>query len=51
MNTQSSRGGETPSAAADVADQVITARADSYFNRTKAVVQRFGDAEVTYAVF
>lgn len=51
MNTQSSRGGETPSAAADVADQVITARADSYFNRTKAVVQRFGDTQVTYAVF
>jgi nicotinate phosphoribosyltransferase len=34
-----------------VADQVITARADSYFNRTKAVVSRFGDAQVTYAVF
>ncbi len=51
MNSQGSRGGEAPSAAADVADQVITARADSYFNRTKAVVQRFGDAEVTYAVF
>lgn len=51
MNTQSSRGGEAPSAAADVADQVITARADSYFNRTKAVVQRFGDTQVTYAIF
>lgn len=51
MNSQGSRGGEAPSAAADVADQVITARADSYFNRTKAVVQRFGDTQVTYAVF
>jgi nicotinate phosphoribosyltransferase len=51
VNTQSSRGGEAPSAAADVADQVITARADSYFNRTKAVVQRFGDTQVTYAIF
>ena len=51
MNVLGSRGGETPSAAADVADQVITARADSYFNRTKAVVSRFGDAQVTYAVF
>ncbi|MBM3591209.1 MAG: nicotinate phosphoribosyltransferase [Alphaproteobacteria bacterium] len=46
-----SRGETSPSAAADVADQVITARADSYFNRTKAVVQRFGDTQVTYAVF
>ncbi|MFM7414325.1 MAG: nicotinate phosphoribosyltransferase, partial [Alphaproteobacteria bacterium] len=51
MNSQGSRGGEAPSAAADVADQVITARADSYFNRTKAVVRRFGDTQVTYAVF
>ncbi|MCX7369325.1 MAG: nicotinate phosphoribosyltransferase, partial [Alphaproteobacteria bacterium] len=32
-------------------DAVISARADSYFNRTKAVVQRFGDTKVTYAVF
>ncbi|MCA3318668.1 MAG: nicotinate phosphoribosyltransferase, partial [Roseomonas sp.] len=40
-----------PSAASDVTDAVITARADSYFNRTKAVVSRFGDTQVTYAVF
>ncbi len=35
----------------DTADEVITARTDSYFNRTKQIVQRFGDARVTYAVF
>ncbi len=29
----------------------IAARTDSYFNRTKAIVQRFGDCRVTYAVF
>jgi len=51
VNVLGSRGETSPSAAADVADQVITARADSYFNRTKAVVRRFGDTQVTYAVF
>jgi nicotinate phosphoribosyltransferase len=29
----------------------ITARTDSYFNRTKQIVARFGDRRVTYAVF
>jgi nicotinate phosphoribosyltransferase len=29
----------------------IAARTDSYFNRTKAIVTRFGDTRVTYAVF
>lgn len=29
----------------------VSAWTDKYFSRTKAVVQRFGDAEVTYAVF
>ena len=29
----------------------IAARTDSYFNRTKEVVARFGDQRVTYAVF
>ena len=29
----------------------IAARTDAYFNRTKAVVQRYGDCRVTYAVF
>ncbi len=32
-------------------DAAIAARTDSYFNRTKAIVARFGDARVTYAVF
>ena len=29
----------------------IAARTDSYFNRTKTIVARFGDKRVTYAVF
>jgi nicotinate phosphoribosyltransferase len=29
----------------------ITARTDAYFNRTRAIVNRFGDRRVTYAVF
>ncbi len=29
----------------------IAARTDSYFNRTRAIVARFGDKRVTYAVF
>ena len=29
----------------------IAARTDSYFNRTKRIVARFGDKQVTYAVF
>jgi nicotinate phosphoribosyltransferase len=29
----------------------ITARTDAYFNRTRAIVQKFGDRRVTYAVF
>jgi nicotinate phosphoribosyltransferase len=29
----------------------ITARTDSYFNRTKEIVARFGDKTVTYALF
>jgi len=32
-------------------DGDIAAHTDVYFNRTKAVVSRFGDVEVTYAVF
>lgn len=32
-------------------DEEIRARTDSYFNRTRAVVERFGDSRVTYAVF
>jgi nicotinate phosphoribosyltransferase len=34
-----------------VDDISIAARTDSYFNRTKAIVTRFGDCRVTYAVF
>jgi nicotinate phosphoribosyltransferase len=37
-------------AAGDLAGD-IAARTDSYFNRTREVVQRFGDKRVTYAVF
>ncbi len=33
------------------ADADVPARTDAYFNRTRAVVERFGDAQVTYAVF
>jgi nicotinate phosphoribosyltransferase len=29
----------------------IDARTDAYFNRTRAIVERFGDKRVTYAVF
>ena len=32
-------------------EQDISDRTDSYFNRTKQVVERFGDKRVTYAVF
>jgi nicotinate phosphoribosyltransferase len=44
--------GENPGGrAVAVDDTSIAARTDSYFNRTKAVVTRFGDCRVTYAVF
>ncbi|HYI81913.1 MAG TPA: nicotinate phosphoribosyltransferase [Acetobacteraceae bacterium] len=33
------------------ADAEVPARTDAYFNRTRSVVARFGDARVTYAVF
>lgn len=39
-------GAEPGALAAD-----IQARTDAYFNRTKAVVAKFGDCRVTYAVF
>lgn len=32
-------------------DREITARTDSYFNRTRRIVEKFGDAHVTYAIF
>ena len=37
--------------AAATDDAFIAARTDSYFNRTKAIVRKFGDCRVTYAVF
>lgn len=53
---QPSNGVETPglntaSSSAPLPDPVITARTDSYFNRTKRIVSHFGDCEVTYAFF
>ncbi len=41
----------SPPGAADGLAADIAARTDAYFNRTRAVVQRFGDKRVTYAVF
>ncbi|HEX7388926.1 MAG TPA: nicotinate phosphoribosyltransferase [Acidiphilium sp.] len=32
-------------------DAAIAARTDTYFNRTKAIIARFGDNRVTYALF
>ncbi|MCQ8242511.1 nicotinate phosphoribosyltransferase [Rhizosaccharibacter radicis] len=32
-------------------DGAIAARTDAYFNRTRTIVERFGDREVTYALF
>ncbi|AHJ68768.1 beta/alpha barrel domain-containing protein [Granulibacter bethesdensis] len=32
-------------------DEDIASRTDAYFNRTRAIVSRFGDVSVTYAVF
>jgi nicotinate phosphoribosyltransferase len=40
---------ETPARTSLAGD--IAARTDAYFNRTRQVVQRFGDKRVTYAVF
>jgi nicotinate phosphoribosyltransferase len=42
-------GGDGGDAAALAAD--IAARTDAYFNRTRGIVQRYGDKRVTYAVF
>jgi nicotinate phosphoribosyltransferase len=35
----------------DALDSDISAHTDAYFNRTRAIVSRFGDRHVTYAVF
>ncbi len=45
-STEAARTPTTEELAADIA-----ARTDSYFNRTRAVVRRFGDRRVTYALF
>ncbi|MCU0887608.1 MAG: nicotinate phosphoribosyltransferase [Rubritepida sp.] len=34
-----------------MSDSEIAARTDSYFNRTRRIVEKFGDSRVTYAVF
>jgi nicotinate phosphoribosyltransferase len=44
-----SEGGDHSGAAALAAD--IAARTDVYFNRTRTIVERYGDKRVTYAVF
>jgi nicotinate phosphoribosyltransferase len=44
-------GGSATHASGGSATGDITARTDSYFNRTKQVVAHFGDKRVTYAVF
>lgn len=36
---------------APLSDGEIAARTDAYFNRTRDIVARFGDATVTYAIF
>jgi len=36
---------------APLSDAEIAARTDTYFNRTRAIVEHFGDRRVTYAVF
>jgi len=40
-----------PTGEASALDRDISGRTDAYFNRTRAIVGRFGDKRVTYAVF
>ena len=44
-------GGDGPARLTDPLAADIAARTDSYFNRTRRIVARFGDQRVTYAVF
>jgi len=44
-------GAKAPADARAALDTAIAARTDAYFNRTRQIVQRFGDSRVTYAVF
>ncbi|EFH10251.1 hypothetical protein [Teichococcus cervicalis] len=46
-----SRGPAHGPSGGPVGDEAIARQTDAYFNRTKAIVQRFGDCTVTYAVF
>ena len=46
-----SRKGRGSVAAPMTMEQDIAARTDSYFNRTRRIVAKFGDKRVTYAVF
>ncbi len=41
----------TSSLLGPLGDADIAARTDTYFNRTRAIVEKFGDARVTYAIF
>ena len=51
-NRDSSAGGIVPSTAAWPVDDADIARwTDKYFSHTKAAVEKFGDARVTYALF
>ena len=53
-NGESGKTGKIQIADISTADALaldIAARTDAYFNRTKAVVQRYGDRRVTYAMF
>lgn len=49
--SKSSAGVCSARTAAPLSDVEIRARTDSYFNRTRQIVSRFGDCEVTYAFF
>ena len=40
-----------PPLARSASDAAIAGRTDVYFTRTRTIVQRFGDCQVTYAVF
>jgi nicotinate phosphoribosyltransferase len=44
-------GDQTTTGAVTDLDRDIAAHTDAYFNRTRAIVRRFGDCRVTYAVF
>ena len=43
--------GTEPPGELPISDALIAARTDAYFNRTRAIVERYGDVRVTYALF